>query len=158
MNGSLRKIFLSHGWRLLGVMMLWASVSKLSDPIGFLASIHAYQLPLPSSLPRTVAIVLPWFELLCGLLLVTGIWMEAARRALIGMLITFALVTGQAWLRGLDLSCGCFELDFIDSRYLRAFESAGFSFCRNLVLLAACGYLLRCSNDQRKSSLNPSVR
>jgi len=132
--------------------MLWASVSKLSDPIGFLASIHSYQLPLPSGLARTIAIVLPWFELLCGALLVIGFWTEAARRALIGLLVAFTAVTGQAWLRGLELSCGCFELDFIDPRYLRIIESAGFSFCRNLVLLAACGYLLRRSDDLRASS------
>lgn len=132
--------------------MLWASVSKLSDPIGFLASIHSYQLPLPSGLARTIAIGLPWFELLCGALLVIGFWTEAARRALIGLLVAFTAVTGQAWLRGLELSCGCFELDFIDPRYLRIIESAGFSFCRNLVLLAACGYLLRRSDDLRASS------
>ena len=132
--------------------MLWASVSKLSDPIGFLASIHSYQLPLPSGLARTIAIVLPWFELLCGALLVIGFWTEAARRALIGLLVAFTAVTGQAWVRGLELSCGCFELDFIDPRYLRIIESAGFSFCRNLVLLAACGYLLRRSDDLRASS------
>jgi uncharacterized membrane protein YphA (DoxX/SURF4 family) len=153
---SLRQVIERFGWRLFGVMMLWAGFSKVSDPIGFLASIHSYQLPLPSSAAEALALILPWFELMCGGLLILGMWPETSRLALVGLLLVFTLVTGQAWIRGLELSCGCFELDFIDSRYLRIIESAGFSFCRNLVLFFGGAYLLRRSNDRRASSSETS--
>jgi uncharacterized membrane protein YphA (DoxX/SURF4 family) len=151
-SSLLRRGIEAFGWRLFGVMLLWAGFSKVSDLIGFLASIHSFQLPLPSGVAEALAVILPWFELMCGGLLVFGMWPETSRLALFGLLLVFTLVTGQAWVRGLELSCGCFELDFIDPRYLRIIESAGFSFCRNLVLLAACGYLLRRSDDLRASS------
>jgi uncharacterized membrane protein YphA (DoxX/SURF4 family) len=63
---------------LLGALMLWAAVSKLAQPTDFLGSIYAYQLPLPRSLLQLVAVVLPWLELLCGLLLIVNVWSETA--------------------------------------------------------------------------------
>ena len=151
-SSLLRRGIEKIGWRLFGVMLLWAGFSKISDPIGFLASIHSYQLPLSSGAPEILAVISPWFELICGGLLVFGIWPETSRLALVGLMLVFTLVTGQAWVRGLELSCGCFELDFIDSQYLRILESAGFSFGRNLVLLGMCVCLLRRSNDLTANS------
>lgn len=151
-SSLLGRVFERFGWSLFGLMFLWAGFSKISDPIGFLASIHSYQLPLPPGTAESIALILPWFELLCGGLLICGMWLETSRLAVVGLLLVFTLVTGQAWLRGLELSCGCFELDFIDSRYLRVMESAGFSFCRNLVLLGGGLCLLRPSDSPEVSS------
>ena len=57
---------------LLAVLLVWAALSKIANLNEFHASIVAYQLPLPNGLLRLTAMVLPWLELLCGILLVVG--------------------------------------------------------------------------------------
>ena len=133
---------------LLGVLMLWAAVSKLANPSEFLGSIYAYQLPLPRVLLQTTAVVLPWVELLCGLLLLAGFWVETSLILVTGLLVMFVLATGQAWARGIDISCGCFSLAVfgLDKNLpgvVRFFESVAFAFFRNLLLTGLAVFLLR---------------
>lgn len=132
---------------LLGALMLWAAVSKLAQPTEFLGSIYAYDLPLPRSWLQLVAVVLPWVELLCGLSLIANVWSETALTAIISLLAVFVLATGQAWSRGLDISCGCFDLKIFgadsSAKLVKFIESAGFAFCRNLVLVCVAWLLLR---------------
>ncbi len=94
--------------------------------------------------------VLPWLELLCGLLLVTG---SARRAALVWTAVmfgAFVLATGQAWVRGLDISCGCFKLAFLGDGALAKFvESVKFACVRAVFLLGASLYLLRASSPSR---------
>jgi len=141
---------------LLGALMLWAAVSKLANPTDFLGSIYAYELPLPRVLVQTVAVVLPWLELLCGLLLVAGLWLETALVLVTSLLALFVLATGQAWIRGLEIGCGCFSLKVfgLDSNPgLEHFlESVAFAFFRNLALLTLAAFLLR-----KQLSTSPSV-
>ena len=132
----------------LGVLMLWAAVSKLANPTEFLGSINAYQLPLPQDLFKVAAVVLPWVELLCGLLLLSGLWTETALVIVTGLLVFFVLATGQAWLRGLEIGCGCFNLQMFGPSegmqgLVRFLESVSFAFFRNLVLAAIAAFLLR---------------
>jgi uncharacterized membrane protein YphA (DoxX/SURF4 family) len=132
---------------LLGALMLWAAVSKLAQPTDFLGSIYAYELPLPKSWLQLVAVILPWLELLCGLLLIGNVWSETALVAILGMLGVFVLATGQAWARGLDISCGCFDLTIFglesSAGLVKFIESPGFAFFRNLVLVLVAFALLR---------------
>ena len=144
MNSTLNRML---RW-LLALLLLWAAVSKLANPMEFLGAIYAYQLPLPRPLLQTVAVVLPWVELLCGLLLLAGVWTEAALAVVTGLLAVFVLATGQAWLRGLDISCGCFNLKIFGLHeslpgLVKFLESVGFAFVRNLALAALAGFLLR---------------
>jgi putative oxidoreductase len=130
----------------LGVLLLWAAVSKLANPTEFLASIYAYELPLPRGLMQFTAVVLPWIELLCGLLLLANFWTESAVAAA-GLMGVFVMATGQAWARGLEISCGCFDLTIfgLQGSYpglVQFLESPGFAFVRNLVLLGLIGFLL----------------
>lgn len=54
--------------------------------------------------------VLPWIELLAGLFLVLGLWLEIALSVIWLMLLTFILIVAQAIWRNLPLSdCGCFS-------------------------------------------------
>ena len=126
---------------ILAVLLLWAAVSKLANPTEFLGSMYAYELPLPRELVQLAAVMLPWIELFCGTLLLLGVWSESVLVSVVGILALFILVTGQAWLRGLKISCGCFDLKLIGLKSnlpaLAAFlESAGFAFFRNIGLAA----------------------
>jgi uncharacterized membrane protein YphA (DoxX/SURF4 family) len=133
---------------LLGGLLLWAAVSKLANPTEFLGSIYAYELPLPQAVLKTTAIVLPWVELLCGLLLLAGFWSQTALLMVTALLVVFVIATGQAWARGIDISCGCFNLKIfgLSERWPglgRFLESVAFAFFRNLLLAGCAGFLLR---------------
>jgi uncharacterized membrane protein YphA (DoxX/SURF4 family) len=135
---------------LLAVVLVWAAISKIANLREFYVAILAYQMPLGDPLARWVAMVLPWLELLCGLLLAAG---PARRAALVWtalMFGVFVLVTGQAWVRGLDISCGCFKLAFLGDGALATFvESVKFACVRGLLLMGASLYLLRASAPSR---------
>jgi len=133
---------------LLAVLMLWAAVSKLANPTEFLGSIYAYELPLPRALLQSTAVILPWVELLCGLLLLAGFWKYPALLIVTGLMGIFVLATGQAWARGIDIACGCFNLEIfgVPDRWpglVRFLESVAFAFFRNLLLTGLAALLLR---------------
>jgi len=131
---------------LLGVLFIWAAISKLANPTQFLASTLAYEMPLPDVLTRLAAMAVPWVELLCGLILLANVWTESALALSLVMFVAFIYATGQAWFRGLDISCGCFDLHMLGigsgSPIVRFIESARFAFFRNIALTAAVVYLL----------------
>ncbi|MEP4079129.1 DoxX family protein [Haloferula sp.] len=60
----------------------------------------------PWNLP--VAYVVPWFEIIVGLCLITGWLARGASRGAVGLTLMFIFVSGQAWILGLDPDCGCF--------------------------------------------------
>jgi putative oxidoreductase len=130
-------------WLLAG-LLVWAALGKIANPMEFHGVITSYRLPLPDALIRSSAIVLPWLELLCGVLVVAG---AARRAALLWMAILFGmfvLATGQAWVRGLDVACGCFKLDFLGEGPIAKFlESVQFAFFRAVLLLGCAVYLFR---------------
>jgi putative oxidoreductase len=128
---------------LIAILLIGAAVTKIANLNDFYLSITLYQLPLADGLIRLTAMVLPWLEFLCGILLIAG---TAKRAALLWAIILFAifvLVTGQAWLRGLNISCGCFKLQFLGETIGAFLESVKFAFLRAVLLLAAAIYLFR---------------
>ncbi len=130
-------------WRFLGALFVWAGASKLADPTAFLASLNAYQLGLPLVVKQGIVIGLPVFECLCGGGVVFGVWSTTTRLSLVGLLVVFTVAVGQAWVRGLDLSCGCFHLGIGAGWDLSFLESAGFAVGRNCVLLGVTAVLCR---------------
>ena len=132
---------------LVALLLIGDAVGKLGDLREFYAALLGYQLPLPALLLRGVAIVLPWVELLCGLLLLTGPRNRGALAWTLVLAVLFALGTGQAALRGLDIGCGCFSSRLPGfgpgSTAAAWFGSLRFAFLRALGLGAASLYLLR---------------
>lgn len=94
------------GWGLGGVF-LYAGIVKVMDPAHLAEQIRNYQL-LPWWMIHPAAIVLPWVEILAGLLLVLGIWAVEATLVLTGLLGLFMIAIGWAMHQGLDIECGCF--------------------------------------------------
>ena len=135
-------------WRwLIGVVLVWAALGKLANVQEFYTLLLAYRLPLPPALLKATAIVLPWIELLCGLLLVANLKTKAALAWAVVLFTVFALCTGQAWMRGLKIACGCLDLRLFGvargSALGEIFESVGFAFIRASVLVVAAGWLFR---------------
>jgi putative oxidoreductase len=94
----------------LGVLFIVASVDKVSDPNAFAVSIDSYKL-LPHNASLVAATVLPWMELICGALLVFGLFHRGAGLLLFGLLVVFTVAVVSALVRDLDISCGCFTQD-----------------------------------------------
>ncbi|MEZ5275101.1 MAG: MauE/DoxX family redox-associated membrane protein [Opitutaceae bacterium] len=131
---------------LLGGIFIWAGLVKVGGPMDFLVSIYGYDLGLPETPVRITVVVLPWIEILSGIAIVTGIWQQAGLILSALMLAAFLAFTGQAWLRGLDISCGCFGSLLEEESIL---GSVQFAFLRNLVLMAITVTLLVRGRGQR---------
>ncbi len=131
---------------LIGVVLVWAALGKLANLHEFFAALLGYRLPLPLVLTKITAIVLPWLELLCGLLLLANHKIPAALAWSLILFAGFTLAIGQAWLRGLHIACGCLDLRLIGiqrSSALGAFlESIPFAFFRAAALACATAFLL----------------
>jgi hypothetical protein len=92
---------------ILGAVFVLASVDKIIHPAAFAQAIYNYQL-FPDALINLTAIILPWLELLLGILLIAGRWLPGATVLVNLLLLAFfgALVFNVA--RGLNVHCGCF--------------------------------------------------
>ena len=107
-----KRIFDSH-WLLLAVRLylgfLFAAASwhKIMNPEMFALDVATYQL-LPLWAINGFALILPWVELLAGVLLVLGLRTRAAALLVLCMMLSFTLALMWALHLGLDMTCGCF--------------------------------------------------
>lgn len=93
----------------LGAIFIYAAVGKIADPGRFAGDIAAYRL-LPVFTVNILALVLPYVEILTGLGLVIGIWVDAAGAIASALLTIFLIAALSAMARGLNIECGCFTL------------------------------------------------
>ncbi|MBF0210620.1 MAG: DoxX family membrane protein [Desulfamplus sp.] len=95
---------------LMGIIFLYASYDKILNPEAFAKAVFNYQI-LPDIAVNIGALVLPWLELLIGLSLVAGIWLEGSTIISTSLMLIFigSLIFNQ--IRGLDIYCGCFSTD-----------------------------------------------
>jgi uncharacterized membrane protein YphA (DoxX/SURF4 family) len=92
---------------LLGAMFIYAAILKIGSPLDFADSIATYQI-LPFSVINLMALGLPFFELACGLLVLTGFFFRIGVLGILAMLVVFIAALAAALLRGLSINCGCF--------------------------------------------------
>ncbi len=103
-------------WIILGLRLffagtlIYASIDKILNPIDFAQTIFNYQI-IGVRLSRWVAIWLPYLELILGLFLLAGIWLKSSARLNLSLMLIFLVAVGQAYFRGLKISCGCFAVD-----------------------------------------------
>lgn len=124
---------------ILGVLFIYMGWKKAIHPAEFLTLVQQYHLVSSPLLLNSIAAALPWFELFCGALLLTGIAVRGTALVLILMLVPFTLMVlkrglaiaaskGMAFcLVKFDCGCGMGEV-FVCNKLL---ENCG------LVLLAA---------------------
>ena len=94
----------------LGGIFIYASLDKIFKPGLFAEAVYNYQI-LPDILVNLTALVLPWLELVLGLMLVAGIWLPGAVLLSTLLLLSFSgsLIFNMA--RGINISCGCFSTE-----------------------------------------------
>ena len=92
---------------ILGGVLFAAGYLKVGSPDKSQMAVRAYEL-LPISIANFLGLVLPFFEIAIGLLLILGAGTRIAA-ALGGFtMFIFIIAIGQAWARGLNIDCGCF--------------------------------------------------
>ncbi len=103
----------------LGIAFIYYGIHKISDPIDFLKQIREYHLfPLsPPEFINMTAVVMPWIEVLCGVLLLVGLWLRGAAFMVLAMLTVFTTAIfirtmrvygegGQSFCK-IAFDCGC---------------------------------------------------
>lgn len=104
------------GRLLVGGLFIFAAYNKILDPLKFAEEIQAYELA-PLLTTNAIAIVLPWVELVAGVLLIAGFWRAEARLLIFAMMVVFITAKITVEARGLDINCGCWGNDWMESTF-----------------------------------------
>ena len=92
---------------LIGSIFIFAAIDKIANPDAFAKSINNFHV-LPYSMINIPALILPWVELLCGILVLMGIKQKASSLLISAMLAVFIIAIIVAIFRGYNINCGCF--------------------------------------------------
>jgi uncharacterized membrane protein YphA (DoxX/SURF4 family) len=98
-------IFLRIGF---GLLLCYAAIDKIRHPLQFAGIVENYRV-FNTELSLWAAAIVPYLEMITGLLLITGIWIDAASMINTLFMSLFFIMVTQAYLRGLDIHCGCFS-------------------------------------------------
>ncbi len=100
--------WLDAGLRLaLAGIFVYAAGAKLLDPARFVADLGNYRL-LPAAATYAAGLLVPWAEVVCALALLTRPWRLGGWPLAATLGAGFTIFVASAWMRGLDISCGCF--------------------------------------------------
>ncbi len=95
---------------LLGAAFCVAGGIKIWDPQSFAESIKGFKIvPVHASEVVVVsAFVLPWMEIIAGVLLIIGLWARPAALTAAGSLVVFIGAIWSVLHREMSVKCGCF--------------------------------------------------
>ncbi|HDQ26218.1 MAG TPA: hypothetical protein ENN43_05665, partial [bacterium] len=97
----------------LGIIFVLASLGKIIDPQGFMNDVYSYVL-LPTAIVPLFSATVPWIEFIAGMLLILDITPKSNAFIINALLMAFIVAILAAMARGIELSCGCFDLLFPD--------------------------------------------
>jgi uncharacterized membrane protein YphA (DoxX/SURF4 family) len=121
---------------ILAAAFLYMGAQKVRDPVAFLKLVNQYDLTSNSAILNIIAATLPWFEVFCGLLLLTGVAVRGTALVVLSMLLPFSIVVFRRALAmaaahgiafcSVQFDCGCGTGEIIICRKLM--ENAGLMF------------------------------
>ena len=91
----------------LAALYLISGGLKLADPAAFAESLDHYRL-VPPALAYALSLYVPWLEVFAAAALLVKRWQLAGWLLAILLGIGFSIFVTSAWIRGIDVSCGCF--------------------------------------------------
>ncbi len=131
----------------LGLVFVYAGITKLSDPKSFARIISQYDL-VPDPLLPVAAIGLSVLELLAGIGVILS--MRGSLSVMFSLLVLFVSVLWYGILRDLKVDCGCFSLEELKGQ-------AGLwqAFYRDLMMMGGVIFLYgsRWLHSDRKTTL-----
>lgn len=98
----------------MGIMWIYAGATKLGNRLYMTQIIEAYEIFTPEWSSFLATIIGP-LEIAGGLFLLLGLFLK--KSAMVGtfVLVLFIIGISQAWMRGLEISCGCFGEEEVDN-------------------------------------------
>ena len=114
----------------MGIVFIYASYSKILNPVSFSSNIHNYGVT-PIYIENILALVIPLVELFIGFGLITGVKYRASLDISIYLMFLFILLISQAYLRGKSIDCGCFmsEISLEDAFHGKKFPIDSDDWC-----------------------------
>ena len=104
----IRNKYIILAFRLIvGGVFFASGLLKVGDPLAFAQDIKNFRI-VSHEASFLAALILPWIEILCGALLITGILRRPSALLASGLLIGFIILVGITMARGIDTDCGCF--------------------------------------------------
>ena len=100
---------------ILAGVFIYASLDKIWQPALFAKALYNYRI-LPDMFLYPIAILLPWLEMITGVMLLANIFPKTNSGIQLILLTVFTLAVTSAILRCLDIQCGCFSLDQTGTR------------------------------------------
>ncbi|MBE2180961.1 MAG: DoxX family protein [Chthoniobacterales bacterium] len=119
---------------ILAALFFCAGALKLLQPGAFLADIQSFHL-LPYPLALAAAYFIPALEIAAATGLCSGRFRLESCLIITALTAVFLVALSSAWIRGLDISCGCFGRSDVQANYPLLIG-------RNLLILAGCGVIM----------------
>jgi putative oxidoreductase len=91
----------------IAFIFIYAGAEKISNPDDFALSISNYRL-FPIASLNFFAVILPWIEIVSGILLLFGISVKENSAIILSLLLLFTVAIVISLFRGLSIDCGCF--------------------------------------------------
>jgi hypothetical protein len=98
-------------------VFIYMGLHKVMDPYAFLKLIRQYDITTTPLVINSIAAALPWFEVICGVLLVLGVAVRGSTLVVLAMLLPFTIIVLKRALaissaQGISLcavqfDCGC---------------------------------------------------
>ena len=102
------EFLVSASTTVVGAVFLLAGISKIyAGQRWFFGLVQSYDLT-NHFVSKTIAMVLPYLELLLGAFLILGIFRLASTVAALALLLVFTAAVALADIRGNKVDCGCF--------------------------------------------------
>ena len=92
---------------ILSGVFIYAGGLKIESPQTFADNIAGFQL-LPNEFVNLLALSLPVFEIIVGLMLIVGFRLRIASFSVLVLSLIFAVALSSTLARGLQIDCGCF--------------------------------------------------
>lgn len=125
----------------LGGLFCFAAFKKLSDPQSFAEAIKGFKVLDVNTLEPfmvTGAFVIPWVEMVAGVMLILGFWTRAAAATIGLALLGFIGLLISVIMRDMSASCSCFG----DLNFGCPAEIGWCQVLRNTIMLIPAAYLV----------------
>lgn len=124
---------------LFGALFLWSGLIKVLDPLSFTDAVRNFRI-VGDPYAVLFAMWIPWIEIVAGVAVMFDGWKRAGATILVGALLFFTAALVSAWVRGLDISCGCFGEERVVNYPVKLLQNT---------LLIGWGILLLCRAERR---------